>query len=127
VVLGGTPGAISVHNRTTTPFTSGISQRQAATTGTAAPIVAFQLYGQNLQTIVPLERVLLVFATAPLAPGTPVERSPGLGLLVDVSGAHDRAVAYDINAGWSWGEAPWAHEVPAGAALAPVLITSPTP
>jgi hypothetical protein len=124
VVSGGTPGAISIHNETTTPFICGISQRDA---DGVAPVAAFPLYGNGLQVVVPLEQVLLVFSTARFAPGTPVTASPGLGVLVALSGTDERQVSYDINAGWSWGDAPWAREVPAGSDLVPLLIVSAMP
>jgi hypothetical protein len=119
VRLGGTPGAISLHNQTTTPFDCGISQSQD---GVAGPVAAFRLYGLNLQVIYPTERVLLVFSTAQLGPGAAVHDSPGLGLLVELEGAHDRAVSYDLNDGWRWGEQPWAQQVAPGTELAPLLI-----
>jgi len=121
VRLGGTPGAISFHNQTTTLFTCGISQYQA---GVAAPIASFPLHGKSLQVAVPMERVLLVFATVLLEPGTPVRTSPGLGVLLDLGDAHERSVTYDINAGWRWGGHPWAQEVPPDADIVPLLIVS---
>jgi hypothetical protein len=124
VLLGGPADAIALHNQTTVGFRCGISQYHD---GAAAPIASFPLHGKSLQTIVPVERVLLVFATAPLASGTAVRTSPGLGVLVDLDGAHDRALRFDIDEGWSAGDRPWAREVPPGAELAPLLIIAPTP
>jgi len=123
VVLGGAPDAISIHNLTMTQFTCGISQRLGTR---AATISAFPLYGTGLVAVVPLERVLLVFTTAPLDPGTPVQTSPGLGLLVDLGDTAARSVTYDINTGWSWGAEPWASEVlPAEDIVSRLIVVPP--
>lgn len=120
VVQTGTAGALSIHNQTTTPFTCGISQTQF--TGKSTPMCAFPLYGNHLDVIVPIERVLLMFSSLPVNTGTVIEKAYSQGVLVDLTGGRSRTVSYDINQGWSWGSAPWGRVVPANADLVPLLI-----
>jgi hypothetical protein len=123
VLTGGTDGAITIDNETTTQLTCGISQQRA---GTAAPIVAFPLYGKQLQVIAPVDQVLLMFSTAALAPGAVVTTAPAPGVLVDLSAVHARALHYDINQGWSADDgAPGLSTIAAGASLASLLILPP--
>ncbi|MDC0678446.1 hypothetical protein [Sorangium atrum] len=90
--------------------------------GACAPLCAFPLFGKNLQILVPLQRVLLMFSTVPIAPGTAIERSYGPGILVEREGADERAITFDINASWSWGGFAWAQQVPASADIVPLLV-----
>ena len=121
----GVPGAISIMNLTTTQFTCGISQQQAS--GDYSPMCAFNLFGNNLDVIAPIEKVFLMFSTNPVNTGTVVMQAYSPGLLIDLTGApgNERTVMYDINAGWSWeGGASWAKAYPANANLVPILIQS---
>ena len=122
----GTTGAISIFNQTTTQFTCGISQQQAD--GTFGPMCAFPLYGNNLDVIAPIEKVLLMFSTNPVNTGTVVYQAYSQGLMIDLTGATERKVSYDINNGWSWpGSASWGKVYPANSNLVPLLIqSSPT-
>jgi hypothetical protein len=121
VVNGGTNGAISILNQTTTQFTCGISQ---VVGGVASPLCAFPLYGNNLDVIAPIEKVLLMFSTTPLNTGTVIYQAYSQGILIDLTGTNSRAVNYDINAGWTWGGGAWAQAVPANSNLVPLLIGS---
>lgn len=115
----GMPGTISIHNQTTAPMTTGLSQAQG---NISSPICAFPLYGEGMQRLIPLEKVMLMFSTEPLAPGDAFRRSPDLAILIDLSTARSRTVRFDINQGWSWGGAAWAQKVPAGSDVVPWLI-----
>lgn len=124
----GWAGAISIHNTTTTQFTCGLG----GPSEDPEPTCAFPLYGDHLQRIVPLPKVLLMFSTQPLAPGTVIDgtttaarTSVGPSVLVDLASGSDRAVSFDINTGWSWGGFSWARQIPAGTDLVPLLIESP--
>ncbi|WP_375758376.1 hypothetical protein [Corallococcus exercitus] len=124
VVNDGMPGAISIVNQTQTPLTCGISLLSG---GASAPIAAFPLYGNGLQLLVPVKRVLLMFSTVPLEPGTALRRSCGPGVLMDFSDARTRGLSFDLNTGWDWGGQGWARAVPAGSDLAPLLIVQTAP
>jgi hypothetical protein len=134
VVAGGPAEKISILNTVDTQFTCGLSENSSEGGSDGFPYCAFPLYGSNLQQIGPLEKVLLTFATESLPPGTVIGSVLGSRLseytlasftssvLIDLTGATERDVSYDINLGWSWGEAPWARSIPAGANLVPWLI-----
>ena len=130
VTSAGHAGALSILNTISTYFTCGIGG--GAASSDPAPFCAFPLYGNNLQRVVPLEKVLLMFSTEALTPGTVIDDSYavaltayGPGLLVDVAGATQRALSYDVNDGWSGGGYNWAQQVPAGTGLVPLLIEQP--
>jgi hypothetical protein len=135
VTQDGSPGEIRIHNTTVTPWTCGISARD----GAWAPFCAFPLHGGNLQAVTPLQKVLLMFASRDVSPGTVigdfyasarVATAATLytpGILINLSGEPQRQVAFDIDTGWSWGGYIWARTVPAGANLIPLLIESPKP
>ena len=128
---GGTPGAISILNQGSTPYTCGIC---VPSNGNMAPICAFPLYGNQMDTVTPLNRILLMFSSRQLPPGTVVGLSTAESLqaelraaftpmiLIDLEGASEREVSFDINTGWDWGGAPWAQQEPANANLASLLI-----
>jgi hypothetical protein len=120
VVHSGTPSAISIHNLTETEFRCGISEIQPD--GGVTPMCVFPLFGGNLDIIAPIAKILLMFSSTPVRTGTVVFQSYGRGLLIDLTGAQSREVAYDVNAGWSWGGGAWAQQVPASAELVPLLI-----
>lgn len=119
VVNGGQPQAISIQNNTSVSFTCGISQRQE---GVASPICAFPLFGNNLDVIAPIEKVLFMFSTTPVNTGTVIEQAYGPGILIDMTSDNQRYVEYDINQGWSWGGYSWAQQVPPSSNLVPLLI-----
>ncbi len=115
----GTASAISILNQANQPWTCGVSQ---TVEGEANPVCAFPLYGDMIDVITPVERVLLWFSTGSMSPGTVTLKAEAPGLMVDLSGASQRAVQFDVNNGWSWGDEAWAQSVEANADLAPLLI-----
>ena len=117
---GGVAGAVSIHNQTTTPFTSGVSVPPNAL-GTS-PICAFPLYGKNIQMLAPVKKLLLWFSTLEIAPGSAVAQAYGPGILVNFADAHTRAIEFDINAGWNWGNFSWAEQVPAFTDIVRLLV-----
>ncbi len=133
VVSGGSESAISIRNTTATPFTCGISETIA---GGAKPICAFPLYGNNVDDFTPVQKLMLIFSTNQIKTGTAIDHiyssnsmlsfsslvSYSSGILIDLTGAQQLAVNYDINQGWSWGEYAWAKSVPSGSNLASILI-----
>jgi hypothetical protein len=117
---GGTPDTISILNTTDAEYTCGIAQQP--TNGPANPICAFPLYGQQLDVIAPIEKVLLAFSTVPVNTGTVVEQAYGPGVLIDLTSDNQRAVTFGIDGGWSWGGYGWATSVAANESLVPLLI-----
>lgn len=119
VGAGNTPLGIEIHNETTTPVTCGISE---VVGGTAEPLCAFPLYGKGLDAIVPIQKVMLTFATKQVNTGTVIEKAYSESLLVDLTSANQRAVSYDINTGWEWGGYAWAQTIMANSKVGPLLI-----
>ena len=80
--------------------------------------------------VAPLAKVLLMFSTQPLAPGTVVGPPPvaprlesySPTILIDLTSANQRDVCFDVDAGWSWGGFAWAQTCQAGANVVPLLI-----
>lgn len=116
----GTPRAISVLNQTDTQFTCGISEMQP--TGAVTPLCAFPLFGNNLDVMAPVARVLLMFTTVAVNTGTVVYQAYSPGVLIDLTDVNSRAIAYDINTGWSWGGGPWARQIAPSEDLRPLLV-----
>ena len=126
VVQGGTRSAIALHNRSKLEWTCGISQSTGG--GQASPLVAIPLYGQMLDVIAPIEKVLLMFASPTVNTGTVIYKSYSTGVVVDLTGAPGkpptRTVNFDINDGWNWGSQKWGTPVQAEDDLVPILISS---
>ncbi len=120
VTSGGASKAISILNTISQQFTCGISQQAAD--GSDNPMCAFPLYGQQLDVIAPIEKVLLMFSTTPVDTGTVIEQAYSPGILIDLTSLNQRAITYDINYGWTWGGFNWAQSVPARSKLVPLLI-----
>lgn len=123
VTEGGTASAISIKNTTSTQFTCGISEIQD---GSPLPLCAFPLYGNQVDVIAPIEKVLLMFSTVPVNTGTVIEQAYSQAILIDLTGDNQRSVSFDMNNGWNWGGFSWAQAVPADANLVPLLIEAPT-
>jgi hypothetical protein len=123
VVEGGTPLAISINNTTNTQFTCGVSEMQG---GSPLPLCAFPLFGNSLDVIAPIEKVLFMFSTVPVNTGTVIEQAYSQGILIDLTGDNQRSVSYNINKGWDWGGFSWGQAIPANANLVPLLIEAPT-
>lgn len=130
ITTNGIPNAIEIVNQTNQKFTCGISQRQESQS-TPNPMCAFPLYGGNLDVIVPIEKIMLIFATKPVNTGTVIEQSFGPGIVIDLTeapkasdDAKERAVTYDINTNWGFatGET-WAETIPVQGNIVQHLIT----
>lgn len=124
VVSGSVPTAIEILNTTSSEWpSSGISQMQA---GEANPLCAFPLYGNQMDVIAPIEKVLFMFATNQVDTGTVIFQAFTQGLMIDLTSDNERGVSYDINQGWSWGGYNWGQSVPPSTNLVPFLIESPS-
>ncbi|TWF56764.1 hypothetical protein FHW37_102403 [Neorhizobium alkalisoli] len=118
-VVEGDPGNISILNLTTDQMTCGISE---VVEGTAQPLCAFPLYGNGLDAMVPIQKVLLTFSTKVVNTGTVIEQAYSQSILIDLTSSTHRAVSFDINKGWSWGGYSWAQKVEADSNVVPLLI-----
>ena len=97
----GTPGYLEVLNNTTTPFTCGVSVLNPVS-NTSNPIAAFPLFGQGLDTFVPVEYAFFMFATQPVNTGSVIEQAFAPGILINMTGqTAPVTVSYDINNGWT--------------------------
>ncbi|MFI9588439.1 hypothetical protein ACIHCQ_43215 [Streptomyces sp. NPDC052236] len=100
----GIPGTVVITNPTTSPLSCGLSQRAPLSGSTPAPVCVFPLHGGgNLDLIIPLPRIVLMFATVPLPPGSAVPHVYGPTVLVDLARANPANLRYDIDKGWSGG------------------------
>lgn len=132
VTTGGDPTVISIHNSSNTPYTAGVSC--AADAGDPTPFCILPLHGNGLQTVVPVQSVLLHFTDQPLSVGTILDDMATAArmratyawtpsYLIDLTpDATGRAVAFNIDTGWTNGDATWARMIPAGTSLTDVLI-----
>lgn len=119
--LNGTANAISILNKTSTPFTCGISQLQG---GVATPLCAFPLNGNMLDVIAPIEQVILMFATTAVNTGSVVYQAFSQGVLLNLTSEPKMPCSFDINKGWDWGGGPNGQAIQAQANLVPFLIQS---
>ncbi len=127
--IGGPAHMITIKNQSAVQFASGLAC--ANSKGTMVPFVVAPLYGKQSNQCFPAPKALLNFSTKKYAPGTIIGSVQpkvlamaafGSSLLVDLSGANKRSVAFDINRGWDWGKNVWANRVAANADLSKVLI-----
>jgi len=120
VVDGGPPSAISICNQTSTEWTCGISVYAGSV---ATPVCALPLFGNFEDQIIPIPKVLLLFSSVPAQAGTVLTQVDGSpGIFIDFNGVTERDVTFDINNGWSWGNAAWATEIAPDTPLTPLLI-----
>jgi len=123
VVTSGIAGAIEIQSQVNNQFTCGIGQTSSAGTNI---LCALPLFGNNIDAIQPIEKVLLTFATKAMNTGTVVYQAFAPALLVDMTGAtgNARTVSYDLNSNWQANTAGWATQYAASTQLAPLLITT---
>ena len=125
VKSGGIDQAIAINNRVTKIWPScGISTE---VDGKLSKLCAFPLNGLTVDTLWPIEKVLLVFSTDPVSTGTVIAKMQGAGLLIDLTGVEAREVTYDLTNSWTFEEgAAWATKIPPMEELNKYLIEEPT-
>ncbi len=124
VVSSGPKTAISILNTDSKPWTTGISQKGAD--GKFNSLCAFPLNGNGLDVIAPIQKVLLMFATNQVNTGTVIYQAFTASILIDLTSANQRAVAFNINNAWSWGNFGWAQQLQASTNIVPFLIENDT-
>lgn len=113
---GGNPRGVTFRNTTKDPQTAGL----AIGGPEPIPVSAVPLDGLSEDIIEPLNMLLLTFSTAGVKPGGTLRQSEMQSLLYKLS-VPTAEVTFDINAGWSFGAAPWFRTVGAGVDLSTVL------
>ena len=127
VVNEGPSTAISILNTTSQSLTCGLAENQ---NGTILLFCAFPLNGNSLDVITPVERLVLIFSTVSVTPGTVIDQSfsyagPGAysaAIVIELDEDEQRSVSFDINKGWSWGSYSWGQQIPGIVNLLPYLI-----
>ena len=117
----GLPGAISILNTSSTPYTSGLA---TGANHNPSPFAAFPLFGYMMNAFAPIEQVILTFTSYPVRQRRAAERLYEQGLFIDFAAAPERecALRYDWNSGWSWDGGSWIRTIPPNTQLAPLLI-----
>lgn len=118
----GTETAITISNDVTRRFTCGISQE---TNGVFAQVCAAPIISGATNTFVPVEKVLLLFATESYDTGTVIIRSFGPGVLVNMTGApgNTRTVSYSVKDRWTF-SGTFAQPVSSRTDIVPLLVES---
>ncbi len=121
VASGGVPNSMAVVNNSSSPYTTGISQEDP--NGNYAPLCAFNLNGGGMVvTFTPVEKVLLMFATAVIDTGSVIEQAFSQGALIDLTGTPSRTVSFAANDGWA--PEPYVTIIPPLSPLDPLLIVA---
>ncbi|UEM24975.1 hypothetical protein JL100_033320 (plasmid) [Skermanella mucosa] len=120
IVNSSNTSVISILNQTSTQFTCGISQSVQGSSG--SQLCALPLYGNNLDTITPVEQVLVVFQTEQVDTGSVVYQCYAPSLLVNMTGMTAASISYDINTNWSGNTEGWCTQYEAGTDITPILV-----
>jgi hypothetical protein len=120
----GTATAITISNKVRKRFTCGISQE---TDGAFAQVCAAPVIPGLRDIFIPVEKVLLFFATERYNPGTVITRAFGPGLLVDMTGAPNnrREVSFSVQERWTF-SGTFAQPVRSRTDIVPLLVESST-
>jgi hypothetical protein len=117
---GGTAGGIDIFNFAVEPWNVGLSQEVG---GGLGPMFAVPVYSEQMKTVTPVERVLLLIAQEMMEPGEVMDQAGGPGLFLDLTGGEAQlTVEYDVNQGWSWGSRTPAQAVNPGADIQTLLV-----
>lgn len=122
VNTGGADGDITVLNKGNKPWTGGMGQMVA---GALSPLCAFPLNGNFAITMMPYEKVLLVFESGQTDTGAVVEETTSSTIVITLTGAdvgQTKQVSFDINTGWDANNAGWAEINDNGYTIADQLI-----
>ena len=126
--------ALGFHNTGSRRMTCGVAERRAAE---AVPYCAVPVFPGFAEAVSPTDKVLLIFSTTTLAPGTVVEslfelaagggstvarRGASPGMLADLAAPGARSLDFGLGSGWRWGDAPWARPVSPTESLVPLLV-----
>ena len=117
---GGTGGGVDIFNYAVEPWDVGFNQ---AINGENGPMFVLPVYAEQMQTVEPIERVLLMITGQSMEPGEVVKQAVAPGLFIDFTGGEaQQTVEFDINQGWTWGGGTWAQAVNPGADIQALLV-----
>jgi hypothetical protein len=112
----GTPEAstsqgISIINGSTIPFTCGLMLQQPSGLGgsgsnSPTPLCAFSLPPTMTDEMLPLEQVVLLFATEETPSGTVLEQSQSWAVAITFTTSNSMSVTYDLSQQGGWVAAP---------------------
>lgn len=125
---GGTAGDIIVLNKGNKAWTGGMGQvvvNPATNQGELSPLCAFPLNGHFGITMMPYEKVLLVFESGQTDTGSVVEETTSSTIVITLTGDDvgvPKPVSFDINTGWDANNAGWAEINDNGYTIADKLI-----
>lgn len=122
VQSGSLPLAIEILNTSGADMSCGIAQPLNG--GASAPICVFDLAGLDMDVIRPVEQVVLLFSTRELAAGSVLTQAHSQAMMVNLTTAPQRTIAYDTATGWGWGGASWGATIERSTDLVPLLIQS---
>ncbi|MET0396678.1 MAG: hypothetical protein ABW277_07640 [Longimicrobiaceae bacterium] len=126
VTTGGNPLGITIENKSTTKFITGIMQE--STNGGVSAMCAFPLHGKGSDVIIPIEQVLLMFSQDPVNTGTVIEQAFSEGVLFNMTTVPGQpvSVSYDMDSGWDFGNQPICTNVGFQEDLIPLLVLPPS-
>jgi hypothetical protein len=117
---GGTTGGVDVFNYAVEPWHVGLSQTIGEGLG---PMFVLPVYSEQMQTVTPVARVLLLITQEAMEPGEVMDQAGGPGVFIDFTAGEDQqTVEFDIDQGWSWGGGAWAQAVAPGADIQTLLV-----
>lgn len=117
---GGTAGGIDIFNYMPETWNVGLSQMIGDGLG---PMFVLPVYPEQMQTVTPVERVLLLITQESMQPGEVMDQAGGPGVLLDFTGGEaQQTVEYDLNQGWSWGGGTSGQPVAPGSNIQALLV-----
>ncbi|MGG2461720.1 hypothetical protein ACO0M4_18200 [Streptomyces sp. RGM 3693] len=103
---------ITVTNRVlSTKFRVGIAQKPSVR-DEFRPLCTSTMIADGTNAFMPVERVLLIFATKEIDEGAVITKAFSAGVLIDLTGAEKRTVSFSTQNSWKWDEkAKWAKKI----------------
>ncbi|MEK2475310.1 MULTISPECIES: hypothetical protein [Streptomyces] len=103
---------ITVTNRVPeTKFRVGIAQKPSISEE-FRPLCTSTMIADGTNAFSPVEKVLLIFATAEIDEGAVITRAFSAGVLIDLTGAAKRSVTFSTQKSWGWAkDAKWAEKI----------------
>ena len=117
---GGTAGGMDIFNYMPETWNVGLSQVIGEGLG---PMFVLPVYPEQMQSVTPVERVLLLITQESMQPGEVMDQAGGPGVFLDFTGGEaQQTVEFDVDQGWSWGGGTSAQTTPPGADIQALLV-----
>lgn len=108
-----------------TQFRTGIAQRPSLT-NEFRPLCVSKIIADGTNAFMPVEKIMLIFATEAVDEGAVITQAFSAGLLIDVTGASERKVNFSTSNSWKWDAgAPWAKKITAQEDITKHLVVGP--